>query len=386
MQTWLIVGGLVTAIFISNPHAFLPDGASSAAPKPKPDFLAFYAAGVLLWQDPSSLYDDQRQARIQSEALGETIRVDQPGFMPFVYPAAFALLFVPLGALPYPMAYLAMLVVNVFLVGIALDLLASRFHMSIGDSRLLILCATLSISVILTLANGQVSFIPFIILIMVVSHIRGESDQAGVWAGLLALKPTFMPVLLLWFAVRRQWKSLAYAVMTGGAVALVSVCLTGPSALKGYSSMSFKMANGVYATVNSARMPNIRGLVEIIGYGNFVAVIISVVVLALLLWKARDSSISSCCALILAMLLVAPHIHYQDLNPIWIIVALMMADTPEVSSSHRWLMLVGTLTITGVVVVSATYPSIVPILPMALLSLFLATCGRAYSSREQRVA
>src|SRR4030095_5003753 len=160
-----------------------------------------------------------------------------------------------------------------------LDLLASRFHMSIGDSRLLILCATLSISVILTLANGQVSFISFIILIMVVSQIRGESDQAGVWAGLLALKPTFMPVLLLWFAVRRQWKSLAYALMTGGAVALVSVCLTGPGALKDYSSMSFKMANGVYATVNSARMPNIRGLVEIIGYGNFVAVIISVVVL-----------------------------------------------------------------------------------------------------------
>jgi hypothetical protein len=365
MQTWLIVGGLVAAIFVSNPHAFLPDSGSSTVSKPKPDFLAFYAAGVLLREDPSSLYDDQRQARIQTEALGEPIAANKRGFMPFVYPAILALVFVPLGALPYSTAYLTMLALNVFVLGIALDLLASRFLMDAGDTRLVILSATLSISVILTLANGQVAFLPFIILIMVISHIREDSNQAGIWAGLLAFKPTFMPVLLVWFAARRQWKSLGYALVTAGVVVGVSLALTGFDALKGYSTMSFKMAGGEYATVNSARMPNVRALAEYIGYGNNLAILLSLIVLALLLWKARDSSVSSCAALILAVLLLAPHIHYQDLNPLWIVVAM-------VTPSQRWLVLAGSLASTGVVIALASHQSNLPIFPMALLGLFLA--------------
>lgn len=365
MQTWLIVGGLVAAIFVSNPHAFLPDSSSSAAAKPKPDFLAFYAAGVLLWQDPSSLYNDRRQAGIQTEALGEPIAANERGFMPFVYPAILALVFVPLGALPYPAAYLTMLALNVVLLGITLDLLAYRFHMSAGDSRLVILSTILSISVILTLANGQVAFVPFLLLIMVISHIREESDQAGIWAGLLAFKPTFMPVLLVWFAARRQWKSLAYAAITAGVMAVISVALTGFGALKDYSTMSFKMAAGEYATVNSARMPNIRALAEYMGYGNTLTILLSAMVLGLLLWKARDSSVSSCSALILAVLLLAPHIHYQDLNPLWIIVAM-------VTPTQRWLVLAGSLASTAAVIALASHQSNLPIFPMALLGLFLA--------------
>jgi hypothetical protein len=278
--------------------------------------------------------------------------------------------------LPYSTAFVVMLGVNVLLCGFAFGLLATRFSLSASASRLLVLCGALSISVILTLANGQVSFIPLMILVMVIASIREGSDRAGFWTGLLALKPTFLPVLLIWFAARRQWKALLYAGGTAAVIGLCSVLLTGFRALEDYSAMSVKMATAQYATVNTARMTNLKAFSEFIGAGNLIGLILSILVVGVLIWRAKDSSRSSCAALVVAMLLVAPHIHYQDLNPLWIVVALALIDVEKVMLTQGCLLLGGTLFTTFMVFVTAANQWNLPIFSIGLLGLFVALTFR----------
>jgi hypothetical protein len=303
--------------------------------------------------------------------LGVTVNPAERGFMPFVYPALVAVLFLPLSLLPYPGAFVAMLAVNVLLCGFALDLLSRRFQVSPRGGRLLVLCAALSISVILTLANGQISFLVLLVFIMLVGDIREGRARAGFWAGLLVFKPTLLPVFLLWFLFRGEWKNLLYAALTGGVLLLVSLLLVGPQALTDYWEMSVKMATEQYATVNSARMPNIRSLSDFIGYGEAVGIGLSIVVLGLLLVKRRRATDAACAALVLATVLLARHIHYQDLNPLLIVVAMALGKG-TVTVALRWGLLGGTLLTTALVMSLASRQSNLPILPVCLLIAFLA--------------
>ena len=384
MQAWLIVGTLVAAVFLSSPYAFLPN-AGRPSGQPKPDFLAFYSAGTLLREDRANLYDEQKQAGVQSAAVGEPITPAHPGFMPFVYPALAALLFLPLALLPYPAAFVTMLVVNVLLCGFALDLLRRKFKLSDAGGRLLVISAALSIPVILTLANGQVSFLVLFLLIMLVSDIRAGRARAGVWTGLLAFKPTLMPVFLLRSAMRREWKSLAYTAITATAVLLASLALAGPQAMADYWDMSVKMAEGQYSTANAAHMMNLRSISEFLGYGRTGALLLSLVVLALAAFSLRETSDASCSALILAALLVAPHLHYQDLNPLWIVIAMGLGASTSITPLWRWSVFGGTLLTTVLVFTLASRQSSLPILPVGLLAVFLALTLKSWTKPQAAV-
>jgi hypothetical protein len=370
VQAWLIAGTLVAAVFLSNPYAFLPHPARQAG-QPKPDFLAFYAAGALMKESPSQLYDAQKQADIQSAALGEAITPEHNGFMPFVYPPPAALLFVPLAWLSYPAAFVGMLVVNVLLFGFAFDLLRRKFQLSIPAGRLIVLSAALSIPVILTLANGQVSFFVFLIVLMLVSDIREKTPRAGFWAGLLAFKPTLLPVFLLRFVMRREWNALRYTALTGSGVVLASLLLVGAEGMADYWQMSVDMAGGRYATVNTANMTNLRSISEYLGFGQGGVILLSLLVMTLAASRCSETSESSCAAVVLAAILVSPHIHYQDLNPLWIAVAIGLGSSAVISPVRRWCIFGGTVLTTAMVFILAARQWRLPFLPLGLLAVFL---------------
>jgi hypothetical protein len=368
VHTWLIIGGLAAAVFASNPYAFLPDPRRPHADQPRPDFLAFYAAGTLLREDPSHLYDENRQAQIQTAAFGARIEPDRPGFMPFVYPAAVAILFVPLSWLPYSHAFVAMLAINVLLWGFALNLLARRFGLNPEVGKLLVPCSAVSFPVILTLANGQVSFLAFLLVELVVADIRKGSSRAGVWVGLLAFKPTLAPVFAIWLLARRNWKALEYAAAAGFTVLVLSFILVGTQAARSFWNMSTKIATGQYASANVTGMPNIRALVGFLGYDEVATVLISLLMLIVLLAQTRGTSSASCAALILATILLAGHIHFQDLTLLWIIVGLCLSGR-KITAAWRWGLFLGSFLLTAFVFWLAADTSF-PILSLALLVLF----------------
>jgi hypothetical protein len=379
LQVWLIVGSVVTAVFMSNPYAFIPGQGNPTRTAPKPDFLAFYSAGTLLRESPGKLYDENSQAMIQSAALGERVSKDSAGFMPFAYPAVVALLFVPLSLLPYSAAFVTMLALNVLLFGLALDLLCRRFQLGPENSRLLVLCSVLSIPAILTLANGQISFLVFILLILLVGDIQESRQRAGVWAGLLAIKPTMMPVFLFWFLIRRQRKELAFSTLIGAVVLVTSLLVVGPGALSDFEHVAMKMAGDQYATANATLMPNIVGLTHFFGYGPLVSIVLAVPALALLFTLRRAPPAAACGLLILAAVLLASHIHAQDLNCLWIVGATFMKE-PEVSRFFQWGAISGSLLTTLLVFDLASRHSNVPFLSILVLLLFLAAALRSRMS------
>ncbi len=63
---------------------------------------------------------------------------------------------------------------------------------------------------------------------------EGQELRAGLWIGLLTLKPQYLPLLLLFFLVKRRWSLLLGATASGFALALASLAVGGVSGIVAY--------------------------------------------------------------------------------------------------------------------------------------------------------
>jgi len=67
VQAWLILGGFFGLALLLQPYQWLPTVDRPAGePVPHPDFIAFYSAGQMIRDNPSALYDENRQASAQA--------------------------------------------------------------------------------------------------------------------------------------------------------------------------------------------------------------------------------------------------------------------------------------------------------------------------------
>lgn len=152
-------------------------------------------------------------------------------------------LWVPLFA---PFAFLEPLpayrVYTVFSASVALAALVwmafeARLARSVGGvgGALALGVLLLSAPMLATLALGQVY--PVLALLLVASWAadrRGRGVLSGCALGLVvALKPTLAPVLL-WPAVRRDWRAFAAAIVAGGGATLAALAALGPLATLGW--------------------------------------------------------------------------------------------------------------------------------------------------------
>src|SRR4029434_3183172 len=88
------------------------------------EFPCFYAAAILIWGSPSALYNDASQLAIQKTIdprIGESI-------LPFTYPPFTAVVYMPVGALSFPGAFVAITLINLLLFAFSLKLLIARFQ------------------------------------------------------------------------------------------------------------------------------------------------------------------------------------------------------------------------------------------------------------------
>jgi len=371
VQAWLILGGFFGLALLLQPYQCLPTGDRPAGePVPHPDFIAFYSAGQMIRDNPSALYDENRQASAQATLTHRPVSPSGPEFLPFGYPAFTALLYVPFTFVPYNAAFITALGVNILLCGLALGILANKLGLRDEVASLLVLCVASSLPAYQALSNGQLSFLVFLLYVLIVVDTLNQSPRAGLWAGFLMLKPTLMPVVLLWMAMRRQWRSLGYAAITAGALSLISIAIIGSAGVSGYLEVSGKMARGEYLTVNILRMPNLRSLVHFIGFGDWLWIILSVSVLTLLYFRSREMSDASCAQMLLVVMLTAPHIHYQDLNLFWIALALALRHW-RLSTVSRWALLGITLFSTAFIYTAANNDIDLPIVSIPFLALLV---------------
>ncbi len=382
LQTSLNVAFILALIMALSGDAVVPrwNTDPDQSIRPTSDFMAFYTGGTLLLTERDMLFDVERQAAIQSSAAQTELSPGDPNFLEFVYPAAVATLFMPLALVDYPTAFFMMAAINLALLGIVVWTLARELGLSRIQSELLVICATALTSIYVTFMQGQLSIIVMLIFLGAILNIRkGNHVAGGVWTGLLAIKPALLPILLLWFLLRRKWRGLGAALAVAGGIAAASILLAGPGSLPAYLSLVRQMASGAITTVNVRVMPNVRALIEFLGWGSlaWVLAVLAIAAAFLLVQHSAHNVDSEMGLLIVSTILVAPHIHVYDLALLLIGVGFVIKSVGTPSAGWRWALILAMVVPTAIVV--AVSQSVVgwPLTPVLMLGLWAALVAHA---------
>src|SRR5262249_30807695 len=133
----------------------------------RPDFPQFYAAAKLIWESPGALYNESMQLAIQRSIDPRIHEI-----LPYTYPPVTAIALIPLGRLSFRTAYAVMTVVNLLLLGLSLKILIMQLELTRAQSLWLILSCLCSFGVHSVILQGQVSFIPLILLTLFIASVQ----------------------------------------------------------------------------------------------------------------------------------------------------------------------------------------------------------------------
>jgi hypothetical protein len=293
------------------------------------DFAAIYSGAKLMWENPRSLYDPSEQLAHQQK-IAPTERA-----LPFVYPPITAVILSPLAWLPFSAAFLAMTFINILLLSESLRLLIRYLNLTKDQSHWLLLYALCSFGVHAVVFYGQTSVIVLFVLSrhLVTQKIRQEI-QTGLWAGLLCVKPQFLPIPYLVLSIRRSWR----AITTAGLVALLLLGGTffwiGLEATKQYILVIGNMTAENSWTHPLQSMHNLKALAstwlparwQASGWGLGSAIVIFIVVRSNLRARAPSNDFAVRWIInILALLLLLPHLFTHDLALLIIPCALLLS-------------------------------------------------------------
>jgi len=207
------------------------------------DFTIDYSAALLIRQGhPAAVYQPDQLGPLMQKLSEHAI--DQR--LPFDAPLAMALPYVPLTYLDLETAFHVWQVLTLGLLALSIVLLARWYRLgrrsrAIGALGLFAFPATWAL-----LSEGQSSALLVLGAVSLVgASRRGSWQLAGLGSGLLAIKPQYLPVYLLLFVTRRQWGSLAAALVGALAIALSPLLAGGPGGLSSMVSSALDAGQGV---------------------------------------------------------------------------------------------------------------------------------------------
>jgi len=296
------------------------------------DFLAQYTAGrLLLNHQGSSLYQFDLQEQVQRDVLASLDSDVQfhGGLLPFIHPPFVAWLYLPTAWLPYAAALLLWNVFSFacFATGIVKLVRYYRLCEQPDLERLIALCLVF-VPVVATLLQGQNTFVAFLFLVLAFLELKqGFEFRSGIWLSLVLVKFQLLPVPLLMLLLKRRWKALFGFLAGSSVLLLVSLYVVRLEGCWSYLKLLGEMPGWVdrYG-INPLKAHCIRGQMFLLFYNRLPGVIpgltgllsISVVMLVLRCWKGKWNPGSPLfdlkfALLVIAGLLVAPHVNFHDL-------------------------------------------------------------------------
>ena len=210
----------------------------------------------------------------------------------------FALLFSPLGLLPYAASFWAWSFLSLAFGMTAIVLIRGTKDRADIDSILILILVLLSyLPVIHTILFGQTSLLVFMLVAGGWAAAREGRDRVGgVLLGLALAMKVFLGLFLLYFLVQRRWGLLSWQVATFAACWLLGLIFLGPdtywqykatlqSLTSYYSSNWNASAYGFVTRIfgGSSSLP----LIDFPLLGQTLYFLLSLLLLALLLWCAR---------------------------------------------------------------------------------------------------
>ena len=283
-------------------------------PRGKPlgyDFMAFWsAARLVLAGRPEAAFDGAAISAVQHQAVPFLPNI----WFPWHYPPIFLLAVTPLGLLPYPAALV------LFVLGTA-ALWALLLRRILPDRRAWLAAAATPAGLI-TLLDGQNSFLTAALAGFALVLLERRPRAAGVLVGLLALKPHLAPLFPLALLAAGKWRSIAAATLT----VMVLVAVTLPafgwqcwSAFLHHVGLSQAMAD--QGAVPWGTMPSPYVFALSLGSARTPAAALQGVVAlfaAVCVWQAWRNPAAPfrarAATLMAASLLVSPYLFYYDLT------------------------------------------------------------------------
>jgi glycosyl transferase family 87 len=192
------------------------------------------------------------------------------------------LIFAPLAALPYPLAYVVWYCCNsLMLISV---LLALWRHIPELHTRLplLLFAGATAYPVLVSLSQGQDSILLLLLLTLCfLSLKKGQEFRAGIALGIGMFKFLLVGPIVLGLIVARRWRVLAAYGVTCGALLMASFALIGPQAATNYWSFLFHFSRVTPPLAKLSHMPCLRDFLHALAPRSIPAMWVDVVVIGL---------------------------------------------------------------------------------------------------------
>lgn len=343
----------------------------------KPDFVSLYTGAVLTRTDRAALYDLDKQRLVQQPvdpSRGSWV-------LPFFYPPFFAVALLPLASMSFSAAFATMTMVNLALLVSAIGILVRKLRLNRRQTHWLMLSTLCNYGVHYALLEAQTSFMALMLLVLFVMAVQESmGGKAGTWASLMVFKPQLAVAPFLVLLGKRKWRELGLSMVIIALLAVVSLAAVGVEGMRAYLELSRRAAAGdEFLHIQPEGMHNLRALTTFFvapPWRDLIWWTATVAAMVLIFFRSRAKDVSGGISLtdwisiLLAGVLIAPHLHSHDLTLLILPAAFLLkragdAVPPLVSFA---LVVVGVLPLINTV----AYPHLPPLLPIALL-IFLAT-------------
>ena len=317
------------------------------------DFPAFLAGWNLLVNGHADqLYDLGAQKVVQQQLIGGSFA---NGVLPFVNPPYVATLFGALGKLSLGVGYWVWAAMNVGLLAVLFSLLHKIVRLETKQWRRFALWAIAAAPVWATLMGGTFSLWVCVGVAGFVLAMQEDRElSAGVWLGLVAFKPQYLPAILVLLVARRSWRAVGGFAGAMAALLAVSLPWVGVDGYRKFLSLLLSFTNeGAKYSAHSELMWNVRGLLtRLIERGTLSATnsdswlvlkndaLISRISLGLfafgligVFWARRLHLRIHLALMICVMVILSPHGHVHD--TILILVAVGLGWSVAIESAHR---------------------------------------------------
>ncbi|WP_321898293.1 glycosyltransferase family 87 protein [Paraburkholderia heleia] len=278
------------------------------------DFRVFWGASLLsLTHGPLAAFDPQLLHAAEKVAFS-TSSLD-PKFAPWVYPPTFQLLVYPLALVSYPIAYVLFACFSL----IACVAACARL-MKARPLPWITFLAFPGIWVVIL--QGQNTLITLALAAVAIGVVRTRPVLAGVFAGMLIIKPQLAPVFPLMFLCGRHFRALLVTALTMILMCTVSTIAFGVPLWAAFvrAVLQFNATTLTHSDTGIwLAMPTFFALSRRMGMNveaaymvHYAAVLVALVV-SMRIWIKHPNSEMGAAATIVTALMLPPYLIYYEL-------------------------------------------------------------------------
>jgi hypothetical protein len=303
------------------------------------DFLHFYVTGSLAHEGRwEQLYDARAQyerASVIAPTSSDTV------FIPVESPQM-ALLFAPLAVHRYPVA-LAMWLAVIIVLYAGCCVMMWRLCRALGEHRYLVVASCVAFpglySVVL---HGQLSCLGLAcVTSALIALRRGWTLTAGLALGLLVFKPHWAVAAGVVFFAAREWRVVAGTVLGAVAQLALTSVVVGSHVMAAYAR-ALRSLPRIAALLEPQPGDSLRSFFKLlvpyepVALALYGASALATVLVASKIWRSRAPLEIRYSAIVLAMILISPHVGAYDLvllAPVYFLLANWLARSGH--TSHR---------------------------------------------------